>query len=155
MVAQYERPSAHKAKIFFSRNKRKPPHGRAHKRVVEGALLASLRTPKTRYARFREPQPLGINPLCGFMPSPDPYRESKNSCQQQTHLGRAIYAPKMEELAKTKIPAVHRWNGGRSGFQRQQPLARFLGSFFAARQRMNIEKPIRSARDMVAQYERP
>jgi len=100
-------PCSHKlgrGGIYSRRNERKPPHRQAHKRVVEGALLASLRTPKTRYARFREPQPLGINPLCGFTPSPDPYRESKNSCQQQTHLGRAIYAPKMEKFCQNQNP---------------------------------------------------
>ena len=33
--------------------------------------------------------------------------------------------------------------------------ARFLGSFFAARQRMNIKKTTRLARDEGAQYDRP
>jgi len=129
MVAQYERPSAHKAKIFFSRNKRKPPHGRAHKRVVEGALLASLRTPKTRYARFREPQPLGINPLCGFTPSPDPYEIAKKRFHQQTHLGRAIYAPKMEKFCLNKNPRRSSSERREAGGSKGESLGFFLGYF--------------------------
>ncbi len=31
-------------------------------------------------------------------------RESKNLCQQQTHLGRAIYAPKMEDACQKQNP---------------------------------------------------
>jgi hypothetical protein len=41
--------------------------------------------------------------------------------------------------------------GGPQGFVR----ARFLGSFFAARQRMNIQNLHSSARGEAAQYERP
>ena len=35
-------------------------------------------------------------------------RESKNLCQQPTHLGRTIMRPRWRTLAKSKIPAVHR-----------------------------------------------
>ena len=42
------------------------------------------------------------------------------------------------KLAKLRLSAVLRQNGGRRSFQRRQPLARFLGSFFAAWQRMNM-----------------
>jgi len=55
----------------------------------------------------------------------DPYEIAKNCCQMQTHLGRAIYAPKMEDVCQSKIPAVHRQNGGRSGFQRPQAFGAF------------------------------
>jgi len=88
----------------------------------------TLRTPKTRPARFREPQPLGIHLLRKWTPSPDPYRESKNSCQQQPHLGRAIYAPKMEDGCQSKSPAGHCQNGGRQGVPRGNVLVSFLAT---------------------------
>jgi len=60
----------------------------------------------------------------------------------------------MEDSCKTKSPAVHRQNGGRQGGPGGKVRARFLGSFFAAWQRMNIKKPTRSARAEGSQYER-
>ena len=55
------------------------------------------------------------------------------------------YAPKMEDAFKTKNPAVHCQKGGVPGVPRGNALARFLGSFFAAWQRMNIKSNPRSA----------
>jgi hypothetical protein len=51
----------------------------------------------------------------------------------------------MEDACKTKNPAVHCQNGGMPGVPRGNALARFLGSFFAAWQRMNIKSNPRSA----------
>jgi len=67
-----------KQQIFSSRNKRKPPHGRAHKRVAA--------------ERARQ----GV----------DPYEKAKNRCQQQTHLRGGIYAPQMANVCNTNNPTA-------------------------------------------------
>ena len=73
--------------------------------------------------------------------------ESKNICQQQTHLGRAIYAPKMEDACKSKIPAVHRRNGGRQGGLGGNVQVSFLATSWET-PRSSIKKAIRSARGL-------
>ena len=68
--------------------------------------------------------------------SPPPYRESKKFCQQQTHLGRAIYAPKMEDACKNKNPrrsSSERREAG--GIQGGTPWFPFFRHFFVERQR--------------------
>jgi len=55
-----------------------------------------------------------------------------------THLGRALMRPRWRRLADTKSPDGYSQAVGMQGVPRGNAWARFLGSFFAARQRMNI-----------------
>jgi len=72
-------------------------------------------------------------------------RESKNSCQKQTHLRGGIYAPQMEDACKSKIPAVHRRNGGRRGGPGGNVRAPFFRHFLGRSKKWH-KKAIRSAR---------
>ena len=56
-------------------------------------------------------------------------RESNKFSQQRPHLGRAIYAPTMEDLFQSNSPAVHRQNGGTQGGPGGNVRASFLSPF--------------------------
>ncbi|MBR2622103.1 MAG: hypothetical protein IKC97_06975 [Clostridia bacterium] len=72
-----------------------------------------------------------------------------------THLGRALMRPRWRSFARVQAPTALK-SRREAGFQGVlDPLARFLGSFFAARQRMNTPSRYSSARGETAQYERP
>jgi len=57
-----------------------------------------------------------------------PLRGSDKSFHLQTHLGRAIYAPKMEDFCQSKTPAVCRKTAGDKGVPRGNAWARFLAT---------------------------
>ena len=72
-----------------------------------------------------------------------------------THLGRALMRPRWRSFARVQAPTALK-SRREAGFQGVlDPLVRFLGSFFAARQRMNTPSRYSSARGETAQYERP
>ena len=81
--------------FFVQRQRKYIKHGTAHARSWVRVRL------RTKQKNLPLPQQNANHQTNGGS-KPPPYRESKKFCQQQTHLGRAIYASKMEDFCQNK-----------------------------------------------------
>ena len=77
----------------------------------------------------------------------NPKRESKNPCQQQPHLGRAIYAPKMEDACQKQNPRRSSSERREVGGSKGESLGSFSFALSLWNDKERASKAIRSARD--------
>ena len=118
----------------------------AQRATKERSMSVRLRTKQKTLPRPQQTQTTkqtaGVNPR--------PTKKAKNRCPMQTHLGRAIYAPKMEDACQNENPrrssserrAVGEAPEGTSGLT-------FFGTFFVQRQRKYIKPGTAHARSWV------